>query len=347
MDGLTVSQVRVQYGQVQAVTDLSIEVPTGTVTALLGPSGCGKSSLLRAIAGLEPLTAGAISWRGRNMEQVPVHQRRFGMLFQDGQLFPSRNVSGNIAYGIAHLPKAQRQEIVSELLDSVGLGGYQDRTIDTLSGGQAQRVALARSLAPEPELLLLDEPLSALDRALREELVITLRNLIRSLQLTVVYVTHDQDEAFSLADQIVIMDEGKILAVNSAEEIWTHPGSKAAAVFLGYRPFLSAEAAAQFGIEIPEGSQLAIAPGGLKMCPAGQGIAATARDLRVRRGKYLAEVSWRLGSEEYSGQAEAGLGIHLSKKQSQQKVGLKVQRDETCIVPSGLKPPGRYTGQIF
>lgn len=123
MDGLTVSQVRVQYGQVQAVTDLSIEVPAGTVTALLGPSGCGKSSLLRAIAGLEPLTAGTISWRGRNMEQVPVHQRRFGMLFQDGQLFPSRNVSGNIAYGIAHLPKAQRQEKVSELLDSVGLGG--------------------------------------------------------------------------------------------------------------------------------------------------------------------------------------------------------------------------------
>ncbi|MDU5854566.1 MAG: ATP-binding cassette domain-containing protein, partial [Varibaculum cambriense] len=184
MDGLTISQARVQYGQVEAVKDLSIEVPLGTVTALLGPSGCGKSSLLRAIAGLEPLAAGSVSWRGRNMEQVPVHQRHFGMMFQDGQLFPSRNVSGNIAYGIAHLPKAQRQEKVKELLDSVGLSGYQDRSIDTLSGGQAQRVALARCLAPQPQLLLLDEPLSALDRALREELVITLRQIIRDLELT-------------------------------------------------------------------------------------------------------------------------------------------------------------------
>lgn len=333
MDGLTISQARVQYGQVEAVKDLSIEVPLGTVTALLGPSGCGKSSLLRAIAGLEPLAAGSISWRGRNMEQVPVHQRHFGMMFQDGQLFPSRNVSGNIAYGIAHLPKVKRQEKVTELLESVGLSGYQDRTIDTLSGGQAQRVALARCLAPQPELLLLDEPLSALDRALREELVITLRNIIRSLELTVVYVTHDQDEAFSLADQIVIMDQGKILALNSAEEIWTHPGSKAAASFLGYRPFLSAEAAAEFGIEIGEREQLAVAPGGLKMCLAEQGVAATARDLRVRRGKYLAEVAWRQGSEEYSGQAEAGLGLHLSKKQTSQEVGLQIQRSETCVVP--------------
>ncbi|MDK8274093.1 ABC transporter ATP-binding protein [Varibaculum cambriense] len=333
MDGLTISQARVQYGQVEAVKDLSIEVPLGTVTALLGPSGCGKSSLLRAIAGLEPLAAGSVSWRGRNMEQVPVHQRHFGMMFQDGQLFPSRNVSGNIAYGIAHLPKAQRQEKVKELLDSVGLSGYQDRSIDTLSGGQAQRVALARCLAPQPQLLLLDEPLSALDRALREELVITLRQIIRDLELTVVYVTHDQDEAFSLADQIVIMDQGKILAANSAEEIWTHPGSQAAASFLGYRPFLSAAAAAEFGIEIPGDTQLAVAPGGLKMCLAEQGIAANARDLRVRRGKYLAEVAWRQGSEEYSGQAEAGLGLHLSKKQTSQEVGLQIQRSETCVVP--------------
>ncbi|WP_215522747.1 ABC transporter ATP-binding protein [Varibaculum prostatecancerukia] len=333
MDGLAISQARVQYGQVEAVKDLTIEVPLGTVTALLGPSGCGKSSLLRAIAGLEPLAAGTISWRGRNMEQVPVHQRRFGMMFQDGQLFPSRNVSGNIAYGIAHLPKTQRRKKVKELLDNVGLSGYEDRSIDTLSGGQAQRVALARCLAPQPELLLLDEPLSALDRALREELVITLRQIIRDLELTVVYVTHDQDEAFSLADQIVIMDQGEILAANSAEEIWEAPGSQAAASFLGYRPFLSAGAAAKFGIEIGEGEQLAIAPGGLKMCPAGQGIAATARDLRVRRGKYLAEVSWQQDSEEYAGQAESGLGLHLSKKQTQQEVGLQIQRSETCVVP--------------
>ncbi|WP_122820174.1 ABC transporter ATP-binding protein [Varibaculum vaginae] len=333
MDGLTISQARVQYGQVEAVKDLSIEVPWGTVTALLGPSGCGKSSLLRAIAGLEPLAAGSISWRGRNMEPVPVHQRNFGMMFQDGQLFPSRNVSGNIAYGIAHLSKDQRQQKVNDLLDSVGLSGYQNRSIDTLSGGQAQRVALARCLAPHPELLLLDEPLSALDRALREELLITLRQIIRDLELTVVYVTHDQDEAFSLADQIVIMDKGKILAVNSAEEIWTHPGSKAAASFLGYRPFLSAGAAAQFGMQIPTDSQLAVAPGGLKMCPLGQGIAATARDLRVRRGKYLAAVSWRQGNEVYVGQAEAGLGMHLSKKRTSQAVGLQIQRSETCVVP--------------
>lgn len=333
MDGLAISQARVEYGQVVAVKDVDIEVPLGTVTALLGPSGCGKSSLLRAIAGLEPLAAGTICWRGRDMAPVPVHRRRFGVMFQDGQLFPSRNVSGNIAYGIAHLPKEQRQERVKELLATVGLSGYEDRSIDTLSGGQAQRVALARCLAPQPELLLLDEPLSALDRALREELLVALRQIIRDLDLTVGYVTHDQDEAFSLADQIVIMAQGKILTANSAEAIWKNPASKAAASFLGYRPFLSQMAAAEFGIEIPTGTLLGLAPGAIKMVPAGQGIPASAQELRVRRGKYLAEVSWQVGGEEYGGQAEAGLGIHLSKKESVQEVGLQVQRGETCVVP--------------
>ena len=333
MDGLTISQARIEDGQVVAVKDVSLSVPLGTVTALLGSSGCGKSSLLRAIAGLEPLAGGSILWRGRNLAQVAVHKRHFGMMFQDGQLFPNRNVYGNVAYGLSQLPKAQRRRKVRELLETVGLAGYEDRDIDTLSGGQAQRVALARCLAAQPELLLLDEPLSALDRALREELLIVLRQIIGDLKLTVIYVTHDQDEAFSLADQIVIMDKGQVLVSNASEQIWTHPGSKVAASFLGYRPFLSPAAAKDFGIEIEDGTELGLAPGALRMGTDGQGIAARANNLRVRRGKYFAEVTWRHGNEEYSGQAEAGLEMQLSKKQAHQEVALQIYRDGTCVVP--------------
>ena len=333
MDGLTISQARIEYGLVEAVKGVSLSVRLVTVTALLGPSGCGKSSLLRAIAGLEPLAGGSILWQGRNLAQVAVHKRHFGMMFQDGQLFPNRNVFGNVAYGLSQLPKTQRRRKVRELLETVGLAGYEDRAIDTLSGGQAQRVALARCLAPQPELLLLDEPLSALDRALREELLIVLRQIIGDLKLTVIYVTHDQDEAFSLADQIVIMDKGQILVSNASEQIWTHPGSKTAASFLGYRPFLSPAAAKDFGIVIEDGTELGLAPGALRMGTDGQGIPARANNLRVRRGKYLAEVAWHHGNEEYRGQAEAGLEMQLSKKQAHQEVTLQIYRDGTCVVP--------------
>src|SRR5690606_967283 len=199
VNGLEVRDVVVTYpGGTTAVGGVTLDVPTGEVLALLGPSGCGKSSLLRAVAGLEPLAAGALRWDGQPVDHLPVHRRGFGLMFQDGQLFPHRDVAGNIAYGLADRPRAERERRVGELLELVGLEGYGDRAVTTLSGGEQQRVALARSLAPRPRLLLLDEPLSSLDRSLREHLAAELRDIIHAAGATAVYVTHDHDEAFTV-----------------------------------------------------------------------------------------------------------------------------------------------------
>lgn len=209
MKGLLVTDAVVSYvtasGPVTAVDHVNLEVAPGEIVALLGASGSGKSSLLRAIAGLEPLAGGRITWDGLDLTGLPVHRRGFGMMFQDAQLFPTMNVGGNVAYGLHGRPAAERQARVAELLELVGLPGYGRRRVTELSGGQAQRVALARSLAPQPRLLLLDEPLSALDRALRERLVEDLGVVLRATHTTAVYVTHDQDEAFTLADRVVVL----------------------------------------------------------------------------------------------------------------------------------------------
>ena len=204
-----------------AVQDVDLAVDAGEIVALLGASGSGKSTLLRGIAGLERVSAGSVWMRGRRMNRVPVHERECGMVFQDGQLFPHRSVARNIAYGLetAGLNRAQRRDRVAEMLELVGLESYGDRAVQTLSGGQAQRVALARSLATRPRVLLLDEPLSALDRALRERLAVDLRRILTSTGTTAVYVTHDHAEAFTVADRIAVMGEGRILTVGTRAEL--------------------------------------------------------------------------------------------------------------------------------
>ncbi len=178
--GLQVRDLVVRFGSTLAVDHVDVDLAKGEVLALLGPSGSGKSSLLRGIAGLEPLAAGSVAWDGIDVTREPVHRRGFGVMFQDGQLFPHRDVAGNVGYGIEHLPRAERAARIRELLELVGLAGFESRPVTSLSGGQAQRVALARSLAPRPRLLLLDEPLSALDRALRERLVALLRDTLKT-----------------------------------------------------------------------------------------------------------------------------------------------------------------------
>ncbi len=218
---------------VTAVDGVSLSVSDGEVLALLGPSGCGKSSLLRAVAGLEPVAGGTVRWEGQDVVGVPVHRRGFGMVFQDGQLFPFRDVAGNVAYGLAGLPRAERQARVAEVLELVGLPGYGPRAVTTLSGGQAQRVALARSLAPRPRLLLLDEPLSALDRALRESLSQDLARILRAQGMSALYVTHDHAEAETVADRVGVMVAGRLLAVGTMEELRQRPGSEDVARFLG------------------------------------------------------------------------------------------------------------------
>ena len=236
LDGLRVRGAVVTYGPTTAVDGVDLDVRRGEVVALLGPSGCGKSSLLRTVAGLEPLSAGELTWDGGDMRQVPVHRRGFGLMFQDGQLFPHRDVSGNVAYGLqmAGLPKAEQQKRVAELLDLVGLSEFAHRPITALSGGEQQRVALARALAPRPRLLLLDEPLSALDRALREHLATELHDILRAAGTTALYVTHDHDEAFTVADRVALMRAGRLVQTGTPAELWAHPVDTPAAEFLGY-----------------------------------------------------------------------------------------------------------------
>jgi thiamine transport system ATP-binding protein len=242
---LAVRDLTVHYGSFAAVRDARFDIADGEVLALLGPSGSGKSTLLRAITGLEPVTAGTVSWDGADLADVPVHRRGFGLVFQDGQLFPHRDVAANIAFGLRMhgVPKARQTARITELLSLVGLVGYEHRRVTQLSGGQAQRVALARALAPEPRLLLLDEPLSGLDAGLREQLAIDLADLLRRSKITALLVTHDQEEAFTLADRVAVLDAGEIRQEGAVRSVWRFPADDGVAKFLGVTTFVSGVAA--------------------------------------------------------------------------------------------------------
>ncbi len=264
-----------------AVDGVSIDVAPGEVVAVLGASGSGKSSLLRAVAGLEPLAGGSVSWAGTDLAGVPVHKRGFVVMFQDGQLFPHLSVAGNVGYALAGRPRRERERRVVELLDLVGLSGYGSRPVTALSGGQAQRVALARSLAADPRLLLLDEPLSALDRGLREHLVGVLEETLRAAGVPALYVTHDQDEAFAIADRVAVLAEGRLLQVDPPSTLWRHPANRDVAAFLGYGPFLDAAAAAALGWDGARGL-VGVGPDGLVVDPEGTDVPVLAG--QARRG---------------------------------------------------------------
>ncbi|WP_446428242.1 ABC transporter ATP-binding protein [Leucobacter sp. 1207-22] len=211
--GLMARNVTVGYTRdVDVVRNASFTVPRGEVVALLGASGSGKSTLLRAVAGLEPVRAGGISWNGVDLVEVAPHKRGFGLVFQDGQLFTHRTVAENVAYGlrVQRLPRVEREARVTELLELVGLPGTHARRVTELSGGERQRIALARSLAPQPSLLLLDEPLSALDRELRERLAADLATMLRITKTTAILVTHDEGEAEVVADRVLRVRAGAV-----------------------------------------------------------------------------------------------------------------------------------------
>jgi len=234
--GLEVRGASVVHGRTTAVDEVSLEVPTGSVTAVLGPSGCGKSSLLRVVAGLERPSTGSVRFDGADVTRVPTHRRGFALLFQDGQLFEHLTVARNVDYPLRlrRASRARRDARVEELLALVGLEGYAARLPGTLSGGERQRVALARCLAVTPRLLLLDEPLSALDRDLRERLAADLHHVLRSTGTTALLVTHDQEEAFAVADRMAVMRQGRLVQHGSLAEVWRHPVDAWAARFLGY-----------------------------------------------------------------------------------------------------------------
>ena len=221
---------------------IDLSIAQGETVCLLGPSGCGKTTLLRIIAGLEQPDAGRVFFEGRDITATPAHRRGFGLMFQDYALFPHLSVSDNIAFGL-RMRGWSGPDIaarVSELLKLVELEGYGGRKIYELSGGQQQRVALARSLAPKPPLLMLDEPLGSLDRALRDQLLAELRRLLLQLHQTALYVTHDQIEAFAVADRVVLMNEGRIEQVATPSALYLEPATPFAAKFLGFKNILQA-----------------------------------------------------------------------------------------------------------
>lgn len=233
---LEVKHVSYAYDETtKALQDVSITVEDGEILCLLGPSGCGKSTLLRVIAGLETGYSGDVLLKGQDMRDIPVHERDFGFMFQDFALFPHMTVEGNVAYGLKRkdLEKKEIQTRVADVLENVGLTGFTERDVNMLSGGQKQRVALARSLAPNPRLLMLDEPLGSLDALLRDQLIVELRNIIKSLGLTAVYVTHDQKEAYAIADRLAVMNRGHIEQVDTPRRIYYQPKTEFVARFLG------------------------------------------------------------------------------------------------------------------
>lgn len=281
--GLDVIDVTVRYGPVAGIENVSLQVHPGEVVGLLGPSGCGKSTLLRAIAGLEPLADGRICWNGADLAPVRVHERSFGMVFQDGQLFPTMSVGRNIAYGLTGMPRAAQEDRVHEMLELVGLSGYAGRRTTELSGGQAQRIALARSLAPRPRALLLDEPLSALDTGLRRRLAQDLARILRETGTTAVYVTHDHQEAYTVAERVAILDAGRLLQVAEPEVLRARPASRQVAEFLGFSAFVPQEEARQLGWEgeLAAGEVLGIGPASLQLDTSGVELPVVEQSLTV------------------------------------------------------------------
>ena len=215
--------------------DISFKVDTGETICLLGASGSGKSTLLRIIAGLEEPDSGHVSFNGKDLTPVPAHLRDFGLVFQDYALFPHLNVHDNVAFGLKmrRLPPAEISQRVAKSLDTVNLARFADRQVADLSGGEQQRVALARALAIRPRLLMFDEPLGALDRTLREDLLDELRMILQHTDIPAIYVTHDQEEAFSISDRVLILHNGDIVREGPPAEVWANPGSAYVARFLG------------------------------------------------------------------------------------------------------------------
>jgi thiamine transport system ATP-binding protein len=315
---LQVSGLRVRYGDKLAVDGVDLRVDQGEVVTLLGPSGCGKSTILRAIAGLVPTDAGDIRLDGENVATTPPHRRPLGLMFQDYALFPHRDVAGNVAFGprVQHLDRAAGKARVDQVMELVGLTGYGQRSVASLSGGEQQRVALARALAPEPRLLMLDEPLGSLDRSLRERLTVELRELFVRLGITAITVTHDQAEAFTLADRVVVLRDGRVRQVGRPVDVWRAPVDTFVAGFLGFGNVFEVEVR-RGSVETPWGpidseradgpATLVIRPDGLIFSaggrPGGGGVGGTARAATFRGDHFLVPV-----------QLDGGWGVEVTER---------------------------------
>ncbi len=260
---LTVENIYKDYEDQPLLKGVSFQVAAGETICLLGRSGSGKSTLLRIIAGIEPSKAGRVLWNGEDLKDVPVHERQFGFMFQDYALFPHLSVLENVSFGLKMqgLGKAERIARAYAALDQVNMRPYAHRWVTELSGGEQQRVALARSLAPQPRLLMLDEPLGALDRTLREQLMQELRDVLHHTQIPAIYVTHDQEEAFTIGDRLILLNQGKIVQQASPQQVYQFPKNAWVAAFLGLSNLMQGVVVEpeQFLVETPLGT-LAVKP---------------------------------------------------------------------------------------
>jgi putative spermidine/putrescine transport system ATP-binding protein len=277
MQGLEISHLTKSFGGNTVVSDVSLTIEQGKFVCFLGPSGCGKTTLMRIVAGLEEPSSGKILLDGRDITRVPTNERNFGMVFQSLALFPHLDVAGNIGYSLRYRTMDTRfkRERVSELLKLVDLPDMQSRRVDQLSGGQRQRVAIARALAQEPRLFLMDEPLSALDAKLRDHMQVELRQLQQKLKITTIFVTHDQREAMTIADQIVIMAHGKVQQVGTPVEIYRRPANRFVADFIGQSNLIPATVIDAAHVQI-DGRSITVASAPADIC-AGQNVTVCIR----------------------------------------------------------------------
>ncbi|MFD7815128.1 ABC transporter ATP-binding protein [Streptomyces sp. NPDC059785] len=297
---LRLDAATVRFGGRPVLDGVSLDVASHEIVCVLGPSGSGKSTLLRAVAGLQALDSGRVLLDGRDQAAVPAHRRGVGLMFQDHQLFPQRDVGGNVAFGLRMhgAAKGEQGARVNELLELVGLPGARSRAVAALSGGEQQRVALARALAPRPRLLMLDEPLGQLDRSLRERLVIELRQLFGELGTTVLAVTHDQGEAFALADRVVVMRDGRIAQSGTPLEVWERPADEFVARFLGFDNVVGATVSGAVAdtpwgkVPVPDGAvqgagTVLVRPAGVRLVAPADGLRCAVA-ARTFRGTHVA-----------------------------------------------------------
>ncbi len=310
------------------LNDISFTVAEGETVCLLGASGSGKSTILRMIAGLDFPERGAILLNNLDLAQTPPHLRDFGLVFQDYGLFPHLNVFDNIAFGLKmrNIPAEEIKQRVSELIEQVNLSGFETRSIIDLSGGEQQRIALARALAPKPRLLMFDEPLGALDRSLKEDLLNEIRGILRKTNIPAIYVTHDQEEAFTIADRILVLHEGIIIRDGVPSEIWKDPQSAFVAKLLGIGNVVDAEVVAEnkvktvFGVfsldckrQVGEKIQLLITTGEGK----GEEIQLTVEDVLFKQ-------------DQFQVKARGGLVIHMKEAPKVRDV-ITVQVQVKCL----------------
>lgn len=252
MSAVSLSNIVKRFGDYTAVHQMSLDIEEGSFVTLLGPSGCGKTTTLRMIAGLLDPSEGEISIKGKRVNDVPIHKRNLGLVFQNYALFPHKTVADNVAFGLNYrnVGKEETRRKVAEALELVQLPDLGARYPKELSGGQQQRIALARAIVIEPDVLLLDEPLSALDANLREDMRVELKRIQQSIGVTTVFVTHDQTEALAMSDKIIVMSEGRVEQIGAPEEVYNTPATEFVAQFLGASNLLSAKCTAVDGGEI-------------------------------------------------------------------------------------------------